>query len=181
MTQKEAFCLRLNQLKRKGLHGKPVTNTQLAQYLGVSRQVVSQYTTGQSFPSIDNLKRLSDLFSVTVDYMLGASANEFSTPSICAGDSKGIKMQDVIQKVSDEYRSKRDEANAIRDELRNIKDEIAEAHLQMGENITMARYKQLTKRQVELEEVLKLKQQFCDGMAYTRELLMDFGFDIDVA
>lgn len=51
--------------KQKGL-----TQMDLAERLDVSRQAVSRWEVGSSAPSTDNLKVLSELYGVTVDYLL---------------------------------------------------------------------------------------------------------------
>ena len=46
------------------------TQEQLAALLGVSRQSVSKYESGVTYPETDKLIRLSELFGCTVDYLL---------------------------------------------------------------------------------------------------------------
>lgn len=43
---------------------------QLAEKLGVSRQSISKWESGQSVPEIDKIVQLSDFFEVTTDYLL---------------------------------------------------------------------------------------------------------------
>ena len=51
--------------KQKGL-----TQMDLAEKLNVSRQAISRWEVGTAVPSTDNLKVLSELYGVTVDYLL---------------------------------------------------------------------------------------------------------------
>ncbi len=51
--------------KQKGL-----TQIDLAEKLNVSRQAISRWEVGTSVPSTDNLKVLSELYGVSVDYLL---------------------------------------------------------------------------------------------------------------
>lgn len=51
--------------KEKGL-----TQLELAEAVKVSRQAVSKWEAGGAVPSTDNLKGLSDLFGVPVDFLL---------------------------------------------------------------------------------------------------------------
>ena len=51
--------------KQKGL-----SQEELGQLLTVSRQTVSQWETGQTSPTIDNLTRLKDVLGVSVDELL---------------------------------------------------------------------------------------------------------------
>ena len=55
--------------KQKGL-----TQMDLAEKLNVSRQAISRWEVGTAVPSTDNLKVLSELYGVTVDYLLNDGA-----------------------------------------------------------------------------------------------------------
>lgn len=55
------------QLLRKN---KGLTQEQLAQTLSVSRQAVAKWESGQVYPDISNLIQISNLFHVTVDYLV---------------------------------------------------------------------------------------------------------------
>lgn len=61
---------------RKGL-----TQAEVASALGVSPVVYSRYETGSRQPSIDMLVQMSDIFGVTVDYLLGRRIAEDSSLS----------------------------------------------------------------------------------------------------
>lgn len=47
-----------------------MTQEDLAEKLDVSRQAVTKWESGQVYPDISNLIRISNLFNVTVDYMV---------------------------------------------------------------------------------------------------------------
>lgn len=49
---------------------KRMSQEQLGEVLGVSRQVVSKWESGQSVPDIDNIIQMSGVFGVTTDYLL---------------------------------------------------------------------------------------------------------------
>lgn len=55
------------QLIRKN---KGLTQEELAEKLSVSRQAVAKWEAGQVYPEIDNLIQISNLFNVTVDYLV---------------------------------------------------------------------------------------------------------------
>ena len=57
--------------KQKGL-----TQMDLAEQLNVSRQAISRWEVGAAVPSTDNLKVLSDLYGVPVDYLLNDNTTE---------------------------------------------------------------------------------------------------------
>ena len=52
------------------------TQEQLAALLGVSRQSVSKYESGVTYPETDKLIHLSELFGCTVDYLLKDNVEE---------------------------------------------------------------------------------------------------------
>ena len=53
-----------------------LSQEQLAEQLGVSRQAVSKWESGQSMPDTDKIIQLSQLFHVTTDYLLLDQENE---------------------------------------------------------------------------------------------------------
>lgn len=55
------------QLIRKS---KGLTQEELAEKLSVSRQAVAKWEAGQAYPDIANLIQISNLFNVTVDYLV---------------------------------------------------------------------------------------------------------------
>ena len=55
------------QLIRKS---KGMTQEELAENLDVSRQAVTKWESGQVYPDISNLIQISNLFNVTVDYLV---------------------------------------------------------------------------------------------------------------
>lgn len=50
--------------------GEPVTQKDLAAYLGVRPQTVSLYCTGESLPNCEQLLKIANYFEVTTDYMM---------------------------------------------------------------------------------------------------------------
>ena len=50
---------------------KDMTQEQLAEYMGVSPQAVSRWETGATSPDISALPQLADLFSISIDELLG--------------------------------------------------------------------------------------------------------------
>ncbi len=59
--------------KQKGL-----TQQHLAETLNVSRQAISRWEVGTAVPSTDNLKVLSNLYGVPVDYLLNDNTDDIS-------------------------------------------------------------------------------------------------------
>lgn len=54
---------------------KGLSQMKLAEKMNVSRQAISRWETGAAIPSSENLKYLSDLYSVSLDYLLSDSAD----------------------------------------------------------------------------------------------------------
>lgn len=54
-----------NLVELRKLHD--FSQEELAEMIGVSRQTLSKYETGESLPDIDKCKALADIFSVTMD------------------------------------------------------------------------------------------------------------------
>lgn len=53
-----------------------LTQMELAERLNVSRQAVSRWEVGAAVPSTDNLKVLSELYGIRVDYLLNDGSEE---------------------------------------------------------------------------------------------------------
>ena len=66
------FCDKLIQLRRE----KGYSQEQLAEYLEVSRQSVSKWEADKTMPEISKLIAISQLFQVTLDYLLIDSCEE---------------------------------------------------------------------------------------------------------
>ena len=56
------------------------TQLDLAEKVRVSRQAISKWETGRVLPSAENLKYLSELFGVSVDYLLSDNMTEEPKP-----------------------------------------------------------------------------------------------------
>ena len=50
---------------------KGYTQQQLSEMIGVSQQTLQKYETQKHEPDIESLKKLADIFGVTVDYLVG--------------------------------------------------------------------------------------------------------------
>lgn len=65
--EKETFGQRLSRLRKQN----ELTQSDIADRLGVTPQAVSKWENDQASPDIDILIRLSDIFSISVDELLG--------------------------------------------------------------------------------------------------------------
>lgn len=66
-----------NRLKNLRLR-KHMTQSDLAERLGVTKSVISAYETGLRMPSYDILIKISRIFRVTTDYLLGLESDRKS-------------------------------------------------------------------------------------------------------
>lgn len=85
---------------------KNLTQSQVANALGVSSVVYSRYETGSRQPSIDVIIQLADIFGVTVDYLLGRQDIEDSTLS-------EYEIQLLIASRKADERAKQDALNML--------------------------------------------------------------------
>lgn len=86
--------------KQKGL-----TQSQLAELLGVTRQAVSRWESDSVFPETENLVEMGRFFNVTVDYLLNYE-NDGKVPP--GTDHRKSDLSDIFKSgVYFEYRSKR--------------------------------------------------------------------------
>ena len=56
---------------RKIRESKKLSQTELAEKSGFQPSAISHFETGRRSPSFDNLKKLADALSVSIDYLLG--------------------------------------------------------------------------------------------------------------
>ena len=62
---------RLKRLRKE----KKLTQTELGKIINVTKVSISGYESGDRTPDTDNLRRLSDFFGVSSDYLLGRTDN----------------------------------------------------------------------------------------------------------
>ena len=63
----DIFTVRLNEI----LKSSDISQTQLANFAGVSKQCISDYKSGKSFPSLQTLRLICKILDVSADYILG--------------------------------------------------------------------------------------------------------------
>ncbi len=101
---------KLIQLRKQ----KGYSQEELADMLGVSRQSVSKWESGQSYPETDKLISLSEIFSVTTDYLLKENSpapthsDPVETPAENTADRPAAQEQKapsfaVDEKFANEY------------------------------------------------------------------------------
>lgn len=73
-----------------------ITQEQLGETLGVSRQAISRWESDAAFPETENLIRMSELFHCTIDYLLKDSGEE---PTKEKKDEEKESMPETIEKT----------------------------------------------------------------------------------
>ena len=66
-----------NLIELRKLNG--MSQDELADRIGVSRQTVSKYETGESLPDIEKCKRIAEVFSVSMDDLINYERNNKNT------------------------------------------------------------------------------------------------------
>ncbi len=70
MFDANLFCENLSRLRRSA----DMTQSELADLLNLTRQAVSRYEKGDSFPDISILVKIAEIFRVSIDELIGAGA-----------------------------------------------------------------------------------------------------------
>lgn len=83
-----------------------LSQEQLAEKIGISRSTVAKWETGMGLPDIDNLKIISDLLDVSVDYLLDsgeAIEQSIIKESVDISKYKGTKRRRKDKIVREKY------------------------------------------------------------------------------
>lgn len=120
------FDERLRLLRKK--HG--YTQVSLAETIGVSKGTVAMWETGKRTPDFETLIRLSDLFDVRTDYILGKS-NDSSSAKLSDDDIEQLgrwKLESVYTDLMKLYLSldsfgQKDVENLIKSEVQRCKEQ----------------------------------------------------------
>ncbi len=80
----------IEQRKMRGF-----SQEQLADKLGVSRQAISRWEAGSALPDVNNLKKISEIFEISIDYLLNDS---------CVPPKNDIKGSNKLNKKRNLYK-----------------------------------------------------------------------------
>ena len=120
------FDERLRLLRKK--HG--YTQVSLAETIGVSKGTVAMWETGKRTPDFETLIRLSDLFDVRTDYILGKS-NDSSSAKLSDDDIEQLgrwELESIYTDLMKLYLSldsfgQKDVENLIKSEVQRCKEQ----------------------------------------------------------
>ncbi len=91
------FGLTLKRLREE----KGYSQAQLAKKLNISKSSISKYESNQSVPSIETLTRLSLIYGVSLDYLVGIERNK--TISV---EGLTNRQLDILNTLLVEFKSK---------------------------------------------------------------------------
>ena len=97
------FHDKLQKLRKE----KGFSQEALAEILGVSRQAISKWESGQTYPETDKLIILSEIFGVTLDSLLKDSGEPLTMTAEAAGPTGAIPPFWYMRGRGYEYKSKR--------------------------------------------------------------------------
>ncbi len=95
-------CEHIRELRMQ----RHLTQTELGKMLGVSKSVISAYENGIHLPPYDILVRISGIFGVSCDYLLGVA----NSPSISTKGLTDTQIQS-LQRIADELRQMNEDVN----------------------------------------------------------------------
>lgn len=70
MFDADLFCANLSMLRRNA----DMTQSELADKLNLTRQAISRYEKGDSFPDISILVKIAEIFNISIDELIGAGS-----------------------------------------------------------------------------------------------------------
>lgn len=76
VTEKGIFPTRLREL----MWENETTQKKLGDFVGVRPQTISLYTTGQSYPDINGLRKIAEYFEVSADWLIGLTDARTTDP-----------------------------------------------------------------------------------------------------
>lgn len=101
----------LGEKLAKARKEKNITQEQLADYLGVSRQAISKWESDIAYPETDKLISMSELFDCSLDYLLKETVTEKAekseTPDTLKPDTAASSSFSLSKIFDYEYKSKR--------------------------------------------------------------------------
>jgi len=94
------FAIRLNQIMKEN----EISQTTMANYIGCTRQAISQYTSGKNLPNIEVLFHISKFLNVTTDWLVGLSNAKTHDASIQSISKKtGLSEKAIINISNDSF------------------------------------------------------------------------------
>lgn len=96
----------MNRLKELRLSHGYKSQKELADFLYVNQTAVSQWERGVTMPSSPMLLKLSELYGVSIDYLLGRTDEKKPTPKEGGGPALNKSLVDRLVQLSPEEQEK---------------------------------------------------------------------------
>lgn len=90
VNTKESLNIRLKHFREQ----KGLSQTQVADYLHLSRQAISQWESKRSYPDLDNIILLCELYEISVDELLGTNSKERNKKSVEVAEEKVVEKDE---------------------------------------------------------------------------------------
>jgi len=96
--------VQINRLKELRLKNGYKTQQQLATALFVNQTAVSQWERGATVPSAPILRKLSQMYGVSIDYLLGLDAvsPETKEPATVYGDGPDPELWELLKRIPED-------------------------------------------------------------------------------
>jgi len=79
---------------------KNITQSELANFLGLTPKMISFYELGERFPPYDIILKISDYFNVSTDYLLGKTAENNNLDKTCEDNIFIFTRRDITMILS---------------------------------------------------------------------------------
>ena len=76
---------------------KHLNQVQLAEYLGVTKQSISNWENNNILPSVDMLKKIAQFFSCSTDYLLELNTNKVFIDTTNLSLEQSVHIQQLIK------------------------------------------------------------------------------------
>lgn len=76
-----------------------LTQTEIAEKLGVSKSTISMYENGNREPDFDTLEKIADFFNVDIDYLLGRTEKTTALPETAGKYYLNDETAQVAQEI----------------------------------------------------------------------------------
>lgn len=121
ITEKDDFPQNLSALMKE--HG--LSQQDLASALGIKRQTISLYASGQSSPDIGRLKKIANYFGVSSDWLLGLSEARSNSEDIQKAVSTTGLSEDSVMRLCEIAKGNEKIQFAVHDFLDDLLDNIS--------------------------------------------------------
>ncbi len=89
------FGIKIKELRKS----KGMTQQQLSERIGITKAMISAYETGLRYPSYDILIKLTHIFHVTSDYLLGIESKKYFDINGLTDD-----QAEIVAKIIEEFK-----------------------------------------------------------------------------